>query len=81
MKLITCPCNRHRCIKLLIIVPPDDNSSSSTFELIEDASPFHIDYGDKSSYDRELIAETLQIGNTTMENVTMAVVKSISKYH
>lgn len=51
-----------------------DSSSSSTFEPVDDASPFHIEYQDSSSYDGTLFVDTLQIGKTTMESVTMGIV-------
>lgn len=57
-----------------MIVPLVDPSLSSSFELAENASHFHIEYSDNSTYDGDLFVDTLQIGKTIVKNVTMAIV-------
>ncbi|MCJ1269736.1 hypothetical protein MMC22_009629 [Lobaria immixta] len=51
-----------------------DSSTSSSFEVVHDASPFHIKYVDNSEFDGTLFVDTLQIGETVVKNATMAIV-------
>ena len=53
-----------------------DYSLSTSLEYFEETVPFHIGYSDDSTYDGELFIDTLQIGETTVENATMALVDS-----
>lgn len=59
----------------LTIVSLVDYSLSTSFEA-DDTTPFHIGYSDDSSYDGQLFADTLRIGETAVENATMALVDS-----
>lgn len=51
-----------------------DYSLSTTQKFFEDPIPFQIGYSDNSSYSGELFVDTLRIGETTVENATMALV-------
>lgn len=53
-----------------------NSSLSSSFEPVKKDGHFHISYMDKSSYDGKLFVDTLQIGETTVEHVTMGIVNN-----
>ncbi|MCJ1422725.1 hypothetical protein MMC29_000605 [Sticta canariensis] len=53
-----------------------DYSLSTSLQVFDETVSFHIGYGDGSSYDGQIVVDTLQIGETTVENATMALVDS-----